>query len=136
MTERSLVLIKPDAVSRMLTGEIIDRYQNKGLRIVAMEMRQIDGEMADRHYAEHVDKDWYPPLRAFITSGPLVAMILEGDHAIAAIRAINGATNGIEAAPGTIRGDYCISNRENCVHASDSAESAAREISIWFPDQA
>jgi nucleoside-diphosphate kinase len=133
VTERTLVLIKPDAVRRGLVGEVLGRFERKGLVVVAMDQRTIDGETADRHYAEHVDKDWYPPLRAFITSGPLVAMVLEGDQAIAVVRGINGATDGRAAAAGTIRGDLSLSNRENLVHASDSGESSAREIPIFFP---
>ena len=133
MTERTLVLIKPDAVRRGLVGEVLGRFERKGLTVVAMDQRTIDGETADRHYAEHVDKAWYPPLREFITSGPLVAMVLEGDQAIAVIRGINGATDGRAAAAGTIRGDLSLSNRENLVHASDSPESSAREIAIFFP---
>lgn len=128
------MLIKPDAVRRGLIGEVLGRFERKGLTVVALDQRTIDGETADRHYAEHVDRDFYPPLRAFITSGPLVAMVLEGDQAIAVIRGINGATDGRVAAPGSIRGDLSLSNRENLVHASDSAESAAREISIFFPN--
>jgi nucleoside-diphosphate kinase len=134
VTERTLVLIKPDAVRRGLIGEVLGRFERKGLTVVALDQRTIDGETADRHYAEHVERDFYPPLRAFITSGPLVAMVLEGDEAIAVIRGINGATDGRVAAAGTIRGDLSLSNRENLVHASDSAESAAREISIFFPN--
>jgi nucleoside-diphosphate kinase len=134
VTERTLVLIKPDAVRRGLIGEVLGRFERKGLTVVALDQRTIDGETADRHYAEHVERDFYPPLRAFITSGPLVAMVLEGDQAIAVVRGINGATDGRVAAPGTIRGDLSLSNRENLVHASDSAESAAREISIFFPN--
>ena len=133
VTERTLVLIKPDAVRRGLIGEVLARFERKGLTVVALDQRTIDGETADRHYAEHVERDFYPPLRAFITSGPLVAMVLEGDQAIAVIRGINGATDGRVAAAGTIRGDLSLSNRENLVHASDSAESAAREIAIFFP---
>ncbi|HET9946228.1 MAG TPA: nucleoside-diphosphate kinase [Actinomycetes bacterium] len=133
MSERTLVLVKPDAVNRGLVGEVLGRYERKGLRIVAMDQRTVDGETADRHYAEHLERDFYPPLRAFITSGPVVAMVLEGDQAIAVVRAINGATDGRAAAAGTIRGDLSLSNRENIVHASDSAESAAREIAIFFP---
>jgi len=128
------VLIKPDAVRRGLIGEVLARFERKGLTVVALDQRTIDGEIADRHYAEHVERDFYPPLRAFITSGPLVAMVLEGDQAIAVIRGINGATDGRVAAAGTIRGDLSLSNRENLVHASDSAESAAREIAIFFPN--
>ena len=131
--ERTLVLIKPDAVRRGLVGEILGRFEAKGLSIVAMEQRLIDGELAYRHYAEHVDRDFYPPLRDFVTSGPMVALVLEGDTAIEVVRALNGATDGRKAAPGTIRGDLSLSNRENLVHGSDSPESAEREIAIWFP---
>jgi nucleoside-diphosphate kinase len=133
MTQRTLVLIKPDAVARGLVGAVTSRYEAKGLRIVAMQHRSIDAEMADAHYAEHVEQPWYPPLRDFATSGPLVAMVLEGDEAIDVVRALNGATDGRKAAPGTIRGDLSLSNRENLVHASDSEESAAREMDLWFP---
>jgi nucleoside-diphosphate kinase len=99
-----------------------------------MDLRTIDAEMADQHYAEHVDKAFYPPLRDFVTSGPLVALVLEGDEAVEVIRGLNGATDGRKAAPGTIRGDFSLSNRENLVHGSDSLESASREIKLWFPD--
>jgi nucleoside-diphosphate kinase len=131
--ERTLVLLKPDAVRRGLVGEVIGRYEAKGLSVVALDMRTIDGAKADEHYAEHVERDFYPPLRDFVTSGPLVAMVLEGDSAIEVVRALNGATDGRKAAPGTIRGDLSMSNRENLVHGSDSPESAAREIEVWFP---
>ncbi|MGA8847773.1 MAG: nucleoside-diphosphate kinase [Nocardioides sp.] len=133
MTQRTLVLLKPDTVRRGLVGEVLGRFEAKGLSIVAMEHRLIDGELADQHYAEHVERDFYPPLRAFATSGPLVSLVLEGDEAIDVVRALNGATDGRKAAPGTIRGDLSLSNRENLVHASDSPESAAREIALWFP---
>jgi nucleoside-diphosphate kinase len=133
MTQRTLVLLKPDTVRRGLVGEVLSRFEAKGLTIVAMEHRTIDGAKADEHYAEHVERDFYPPLRAFVTSGPLVALVLEGDEAIDVARAINGATDGRQAAPGTIRGDLSLSNRENLVHGSDSPESAEREIKIWFP---
>ena len=132
--ERTLVLIKPDAVRRGLVGEVLRRFERKGLTIVTMDLRTIDGAAADRHYAEHLERDFYPPLRTFITSGPLVAMVLEGDQAIAVVRGLNGATDGRAAAAGTIRGDLSLSNRENLVHASDSPEAAAREIPIFFPD--
>jgi nucleoside-diphosphate kinase len=132
--ERTLVLLKPDAVRRGLVGEILGRFEAKGLTIVAMEHRSISASIADRHYAEHVDKDFYPPLRDFVTSGPLVAVVLEGDSAVEVVRAINGATDGRKAAPGTIRGDLSMSNRENLAHGSDSPESAAREIGLWFPE--
>lgn len=134
MTERTLVLIKPDAVRRGLVGLVLSRYEAKGLRILAMAQRRIDAELADRHYAEHVGKDFYPPLRDFVTSGPLVALVLEGDDTVSVVRALNGATDGRKAAPGSIRGDYSCSNRENLVHGSDSVESADREIALWFPD--
>ena len=136
MTDRTFVIIKPDAVRRGLVGAILARYESKGLRIAALQQRTIDAEQADRHYAEHTAQPWYPPLREFITSGPLVALILEGPSAIEAVRALNGATNGVAAAPGSIRGDYSLSNRENAVHASDSPESAQREIALWFPESA
>ena len=132
--QRTLVLLKPDTVRRGLVGAVVQRFEDRGLRIVRMELRTIDGSMADRHYAEHVERDFYPPLREFVTSGPLVALVLEGDSAIEVVRGINGATDGRKAAPGTIRGDYSLSNRENLVHGSDSPESAEREIGIWFPD--
>jgi len=134
MSERTFVIIKPDAVRRALVGAILGRYESKGLRIVSLEQRVIGGALADQHYAEHVEKAWYPALREFITSGPLVAMILEGPAAIGAVRTINGATDGVAAAPGSVRGDYSLSNQENAVHASDSAESAEREIALWFPE--
>ena len=133
MSERSLVLLKPDAVRRALMGEIINRFERKGLVISAMHMRQIDAELADAHYAEHVEKGWYPELRAFITGGPLVAMVVEGDQAVTVVRGLIGATDGRKAAPGTIRGDYSLSGSENLVHASDSPESATRELALWFP---
>ena len=133
MSQRTLVLVKPDAVRRGLVGNVLSRFEAKGLSIVAMEQRTIDAAQADKHYAEHVERDFYPPLREFVTSGPIVAMVLQGDEAIEVVRALNGATDGRKAAPGTIRGDLSLSNRENLVHGSDSAESAAREIALWFP---
>ena len=135
MSQRTLVLLKPDAVRRGLVGDILGRFEAKGLSIVALELRTIDAALADEHYAEHVERDFYPPLRAFVTSGPLLVAILEGDEAVDVVRAINGATDGRKAAPGTIRGDLSLSNRENLVHGSDSPESAEREIKIWFPDR-
>src|SRR4028119_469954 len=113
MTQRTLVLLKPDTVARALVGEILGRYEAKGLRLVAMDLRTIGTEQADAHYAEHVDKAFYPPLRDFVTSGPLVAMVLEGDEAVDIVRTLNGATDGRKALPGTIRGDLSVSNREN-----------------------
>ncbi len=134
MTLRTLVLLKPDTVRRGLVGRVLARFEAKGLRIVVMEQRTITAEQADRHYAEHVDRDFYPPLREFVTSGPIVVLVVEGDQAVEVVRALNGATDGRQAAPGTIRGDWSLSNRENLVHGSDSPESAAREIALWFPE--
>ena len=134
--QRTLVLIKPDAVRRGLAGTILARYEAKGLAIVAVEQRHVDASFADRHYADHVEQPWYPPLRDYIVGGPLIAMVLEGPSAIEVVRLMNGATNSVVAAPGTIRGDYSLSNRENLVHASDSIESSGREIALWFPNLA
>ncbi|TDC75770.1 nucleoside-diphosphate kinase [Micromonospora sp. KC606] len=131
--ERTLVLIKPDAVRRGLVGEITSRFERKGLRIDAMQTRTLDGDFADQHYAEHVDKPFYPPLKAFMTGGPLVALVLSGDQVIEVVRGMIGATDGRRAAAGTIRGDLSLSNRENLVHASDSVDSAKRELALWFP---
>ena len=133
MSQRTLVLLKPDTVRRGLVGDVLSRFEAKGLTLVALELRTIDAAKADEHYAEHVDQPWYPPLRDFVTSGPMLAAILEGDEAVEVVRAINGATDGRKAVPGTIRGDLSLSNRENLVHGSDSPESAEREIGIWFP---
>jgi nucleoside-diphosphate kinase len=135
MTQRTLVLLKPDAVRRGLVGQIISRFEAKGLSLVEMQLRTITGEQADQHYAEHVERDFYPPLRTFITSGPLVALVVEGEEAIPVVRTLIGPTDGRQAPAGTIRGDYSLSNRENLVHASDSPESAEREIKIWFGDR-
>src|SRR5439155_23724800 len=135
VTERTLVLIKPDAVRRGLIGEVIGRFERKGLTVDAMVLRTMDAVLADRHYAEHLDKPFYPPLKAFMTGGPLVAMIVSGDQAVDVVRTLTGATDGRKAAPGTIRGDLSLSNRENLVHASDSPDSAKREIALWFPDR-
>jgi nucleoside-diphosphate kinase len=131
--ERTLVLIKPDAVRRGLVGEILARFERKGLTIEALELRAMDAALADRHYAEHVDKAFYPPLKEFMTTGRLVAAIVSGDQAIEVVRELVGSTDGRKASAGTIRGDFSLSNRENLVHASDSADSAKREISLWFP---
>lgn len=132
--QRTLVLLKPDAVARGLAGTILARYEAKGVTAVAIELRHIDPAVADRHYADHVEQPWYPSLREYITGGPLVALVLEGPTVIEVVRAMNGATNSAVAAPGTIRGDYSLSNRENLVHASDSPASAEREIRLWFPN--
>jgi nucleoside-diphosphate kinase len=136
VTERTLVLIKPDAVRRGLLGEVIGRLERKGLVIEAMVLRTMDEALADQHYAEHVDKPFYPPLKVFMTGGPLVAIVVSGDQAIEVVRGLTGATDGRKAAGGTIRGDFSLSNRENLVHASDSADSAKREIGLWFPELA
>ncbi|MBX6356457.1 MAG: nucleoside-diphosphate kinase [Micromonosporaceae bacterium] len=135
-TDRTLVLIKPDAVRRGLVGEILSRFERKGLVIEALVLRTMDAALADRHYAEHVNKEFYPPLKAFMTGGPLVAAVIAGDQAVDVVRGLVGATDGRKAAAGTIRGDFSLSNRENLVHASDSPDSAKREISLWFPDLA
>ena len=133
MTEQTFVIIKPDAVAAGHVGAIVCRYEAAGLAIEAMELRSIDGAFADRHYAAHVEKAFYPPLRTFMTSGPLVAMVLAGADAVASVREINGATDPAQAAEGTIRADFATSVRENAVHGSDSVASAAHEISLWFP---
>ena len=134
MSERTLVLIKPDAIRRGLVGEVLGRFERKGLAIEAMVLRTMDAALADEHYAEHVEKAFYPPLKDFMTGGPLVAVVITGDQAIDVVRALVGATDGRVAAAGTIRGDLSLSNRENLVHASDSPESAKRELALWFPD--
>ena len=133
--ERTLVLLKPDCVERRLMGRVIARFEDKGLNIVAMKLMRITPELAKRHYAEHVQKAWYPELEAFITGGPVVAMIVEGPEAIRVVRDMVGATNGLKADPGTIRGDFSSSQQMNLVHASDGPESAQREIEIFFPTE-
>jgi len=135
MFERSLVLLKPDCVQRRLTGRVISRLEEKGLNIVAMKLMAVTPDLAQRHYVEHLKKPFYPGLEAYITSGPIVAMVVEGPDAIRVIRKMVGATNGLEAAGGTIRGDFSTSNQMNLVHASDGAESAVREIAIFFTEQ-
>ncbi len=134
MTERTLVLIKPDAVERRLIGEVVRRIEAKGLTIAALELRDVSDELARKHYAEHDGKPFFDSLLEFITSGPVVAAIVEGSRAIAAFRQIAGGTDPVEkAAPGTIRGDLALVTQDNLVHGSDSPESAAREIDLWFP---
>jgi nucleoside-diphosphate kinase len=132
--ERTLVLLKPDCVERRLLGRIITRFEEKSFDIVAMKMMQITPELAKQHYAEHAKKEWYPDLEAFITSGPVVAMVVEGPETVRVVREMVGATDGIKADIGTIRGDFCVSYRRNLVHASDSIASAEREIALFFPD--
>ena len=133
--ERTLVLLKPDCVERRLTGRVIARFEDKGLDIRAMRLMRITPQLAKRHYAEHVHKGWYPELEAFITRGPVLAMIVEGPEAIRVVRDMVGVTNGLKATPGTIRGDYSTSQQMNLVHASDSPESAGRELEIFFPGE-
>jgi nucleoside-diphosphate kinase len=132
--DRTLILVKPDAFERGLTGEIIARFERKGLRIVALKHMTLDVELAQRHYAEHEGKPFFGELVDFISSGPLVAMVLEGEEAVTAARQVIGATNPLEAAPGSIRGDFAIAVGQNMVHGSDSAESAVREAELFFPD--
>src|SRR5919112_6429692 len=131
-SERTLILVKPDAFARGLTGEIIARFENKGLKIVAMRHMQMTEDLAKQHYAEHEGKPFFGELVEFITSGPLVAMVLEGDDAVKAARQVIGATNPLEAAPGSIRGDYAIAVGQNLVHGSDSPESGEREAQLFF----
>ena len=132
--ERTLILVKPDAFARGLTGEIIARFERKGLTLVALGHMTMTGELAERHYAEHVGKPFFDELVTFITSGPLVAMVLEGEQAVEAARQVIGATNPLEATTGSIRGDYAIAVGQNMVHGSDSPGSAAREVSLFFGD--
>jgi nucleoside-diphosphate kinase len=133
---RTLILIKPDAFERRLTGEALARFERKGLRIVALKLVHADAETANVHYAEHTEKPFFGELVEFITGGPLVAAVMEGHEAVAAARQLIGATNPIEAAPGSIRGDFGLEVTFNMVHGSDSDESAQREIGIWFPELA
>lgn len=132
--QRTLVLLKPDCVQRRLMGEIISRFETKGLNIVAMKMLQVTPELSKQHYAEHVEKPFYPSLESFITSAPVVAMAIEGLEAISVVRDMLGATSGLKAAAGTIRGDYSSSRQMNLVHASDGEEAAARELQLYFND--
>jgi len=133
-TERTLVLIKPDGVRRRLVGEILSRIERKGLTIAALQLTQVSEELARKHYAEHEGKPFFNSLLEFITSGPVVAAIVEGPRAVAAFRQIAGGTDPVDkAAPGTIRGDFGLLTQDNLVHGSDSPESAAREIALWFP---
>ena len=132
--QRTFILLKPDCVQRRLMGDVIARFESKGLNFIAMKMIRITPDLAKQHYAEHVEKGWYPNLEAFITGGPVVAAVLEGLEAIQVVRDMLGATNGLKAAPGTIRGDFSSSQQMNLVHGSDGEESAAREISLYFSD--
>ena len=130
--ESTLILLKPDCVQRRLIGRIISRFEDKGLNVVAMKMIQVTPELSKQHYAEHVSKPFYPNLESFITAAPIVAMVLEGLDAIRVVREMLGKTNGLQAAPGTIRGDFSSSRQMNLVHASDGPEAAAREINLYF----
>lgn len=132
MIERTLVLVKPDGVQRLLAGRILARYEERGLRLVALKLMTVSRQLAEQHYAVHSAKPFFRGLVDFITSGPVVAAVLEGPNAIAVVRAMNGATRPNEAAPGTIRGDFALETAQNLVHASDSTESAVAEINLWF----
>ena len=132
--DRTLILVKPDAFGRGLTGEVIARFERKGLRIAALKQMTVDRDLAERHYAEHAEKPFFADLVEFITSGALVAMVLEGHEAVTAARQVIGSTNPLEALPGSIRGDYALEVQTNLVHGSDSAESAEREIGLFFPE--
>lgn len=130
--QRTLIICKPDCVQRRLVGEIIGRFETKGLRVAGLKLIQVSRELGEEHYAEHKGRPFFPGLIDFITGGPVVVGVLEGNEAIAVVRTMLGATNGTAAAPGTIRGDFSISKQNNLVHGSDSPESAAREIALWF----
>jgi nucleoside-diphosphate kinase len=132
--DRTLILVKPDAFERRLTGEVIGRFERKGLTIVAMRHMTVDRDLAERHYAEHRERPFFGDLVEFITGGPLVAFVLEGYEAVTAARQVIGATNPLDAAPGSIRGDFGLEVQTNLVHGSDSPESATREIGLFFPD--
>jgi nucleoside-diphosphate kinase len=134
MAERTLVLIKPDAMGRRLAGEILSRFEQRGLTVRAARLLQVDRELAEDHYAEHTEKPFFGELVEFITSAPTLALVLEGESAISVVRTTMGATNPVSAAPGTIRGDLALAMPDNLVHGSDSAESAEREIALWFSD--
>lgn len=132
MIERTLVLVKPDGVQRQLVGRILARYEERGLKLVGMKLMRVDRDLAEQHYAVHRDKPFFAGLVDFITSGPLVAAVLEGPDAVGVVRTMNGATRPNQAAPGTIRGDLALETSQNLVHASDSPETAAAEVALWF----
>ena len=134
MPERTLILVKPDAVRRNLIGDVISRIERKGLKVIAMDLRTIQRETAQAHYAEHAGKSFFADVVDFITSGPVVALVAEGERAVEAFRGLAGATDPVKALPGTIRGDYAMEVGENIVHGSDSPEAAGREIKIFFPE--
>jgi nucleoside-diphosphate kinase len=133
--QRTLIIFKPDAVQRRLVGQILERFESKGLRIAALKLIRVDRALAERHYAEHQGKAFFEGLISFITSSPVVVGVLEGNEAITVVRNMLGATSGVAAAPGTVRGDYSISKQNNLVHGSDSRESAQREIALWFRNE-
>ncbi len=135
MAERTFVMVKPDGVGRRLIGKIIGRYEAKGLKLVGLKLQVISRDLAGKHYAEHAEKPFFPDLVKFITSGPTVQMVWEGNNAVEVVRAMNGATNSLKAAPGTIRGDLGLSMQNNVVHASDSVDTAKHEISLYFSDK-
>ena len=135
MAERTLVLIKPDALARALAGEILGRFEQRGLELRAAKLVQVDRELAEQHYDEHREKPFFGELVEFITSAPTLALVLEGESAVSVVRATMGATNPVDAAPGTIRGDLALAMPDNLVHGSDSAQSAAREIDLWFGNE-
>ena len=132
--EKTLVLVKPDGVKKHICGEVISRFERKGLEVEAIKMIQVPEELAKKHYAEHEGKGFFKDLIAFITSGPVLVMVIKGENAVAAVRQINGATDPLKAVPGSIRGDFATSIDENVVHASDAPETADREIGLWFPE--
>ena len=132
--EKTLVLVKPDGVKKHICGEVISRFEKKGLHIHAIKMIQVPVELAKKHYAEHEGKGFFTALISFITSGKVLAMVISGENAVAAVRQINGATNPLQAVPGSIRGDFATSIDENVVHASDAVETANREVKLWFPE--
>jgi nucleoside-diphosphate kinase len=132
--DRTLILVKPDAFERGLTGEVLARFERKGLKIVAMKLMTVERDLAERHYAEHRERPFFGELVDFITGGPLVALVLEGNEAVIAARQLIGATNPLEAAPGSLRGDFGLEVQTNLVHGSDSPESAEREVGLFFPE--
>jgi len=134
MLQKTLVFIKPDGVKRKLVSEVLSRFEKRGFCFLGLKQLTIESQLADQHYQEHVDKAFYPSLKTFISSGPVVAFVLEGEEAVSVVREMVGATDSTQAKPGTIRGDLSLSKGENIVHASDSPESAAREIALFFPD--
>jgi nucleoside-diphosphate kinase len=134
VAERTLVLVKPDAIERKLAGEILARFERRGLEIVGAKLVRVSRELAEKHYAEHTAKPFFSELVEFITSAPTLALVLEGESAIGVVRTTMGTTNPVDSAPGTVRGDFALAMPNNLVHGSDSEESAAREISLWFSD--